>query len=34
MVEAGELVGVRVHDHVIVAREGYQSLLDLGLVRP
>lgn len=33
LAETGQLVGVRVHDHVIVAREGYTSLLDLGLIR-
>jgi DNA repair protein RadC len=30
--EAGELLGVRVVDHVIVAREGYFSFLDAGLL--
>lgn len=33
LVAAGDLVGIRVHDHVIVAQGGYQSLLDLGLLR-
>ena len=33
LVAAGTLVGVRIHDHVIVAREGYSSLLDQGLIR-
>jgi DNA repair protein RadC len=30
--EAGDLLGVRVVDHVIVAREGYFSFLDAGLL--
>ncbi len=33
LVRAGELLGVRVLDHVIVAREGYFSFLDAGLLR-
>lgn len=32
LVSAGELLGVRVIDHVIVAREGYRSLRDSGLM--
>jgi DNA repair protein RadC len=34
LVEAGELLGVRFVDHVVVAREGYASLVELGLVAP
>lgn len=34
LVQAGELLGVRVHDHVIVGREGYFSFLDAGLIAP
>ncbi len=33
LVTTGEMIGVRIHDHVIVAREGYSSLLDQGLIR-
>lgn len=32
--QAGELLGVRVVDHVIVGREGYFSFLDTGLLAP
>jgi DNA repair protein RadC len=32
--EAGRLLGISVLDHVIVAREGYLSLLDAGLYTP
>jgi DNA repair protein RadC len=32
LVSAGELLGVRVIDHVIIAREGHRSLRDLGLM--
>ncbi|GAB5549201.1 MAG: DNA repair protein RadC [Sandaracinaceae bacterium] len=31
---AGELLGVRVLDHVIIGREGYFSFLDAGLLAP
>ncbi len=34
LLQAGELLGVRVLDHVIVAREGYFSFLDAGMLRP
>lgn len=34
LVGAGDLLGVRVLDHVIVGREGYFSFLDAGLLRP
>ncbi|GAB4212919.1 MAG: DNA repair protein RadC [Sandaracinaceae bacterium] len=34
LVQAGDLLGVRFVDHVVVAREGYASLVDLGLVLP
>jgi DNA repair protein RadC len=33
LVEAGALLGVRVHDHVIVAEHGYVSLADDGKLR-
>jgi DNA repair protein RadC len=33
LVRGGELLGVRVLDHVIIAREGYFSFLDAGLLR-
>lgn len=32
LVEAGELLGIRVLDHIIVASEGYFSFLDAGLM--
>jgi DNA repair protein RadC len=32
LVEAGELLGVPVLDHVVVGREGYFSFLDMGLL--
>jgi DNA repair protein RadC len=28
MVEAGELLGIRVHDHLIISHEGYRSIMD------
>lgn len=34
LVQAGELLGVRLVDHVVLAREGYASLADLGLLGP
>lgn len=33
LLRAGELLGVRVLDHVILARDGYFSFLDAGLLR-
>jgi DNA repair protein RadC len=32
LVEAGELLGIRVLDHIIIASEGYFSFLDAGLM--
>lgn len=32
LVESGALLGVRIHDHVVVARDGYTSFLDRGLL--
>jgi len=30
--EAGKRLGIAVHDHVIIGREGYASLRNMGLV--
>lgn len=32
LVEAGEIIGIRVLDHVVVAEQGYQSFEELGLL--
>ena len=32
LVEAGRLMGIEVHDHIIVTQEGYTSLAERGLM--
>ena len=32
LVEAGELLGIKVHDHVIVSKNGYTSMKERGLI--
>ncbi len=34
LTRAGELIGIRVLDHVVIGREGYFSFLDAGLIAP
>ena len=34
LARAGELIGIRVLDHVVIGREGYFSFLDAGLIAP
>jgi DNA repair protein RadC len=32
LVDAGRLLGIKVYDHIILAREDYRSLADEGLI--
>jgi DNA repair protein RadC len=32
MVEAGKIIGIPVHDHIIIGRPGYSSLAEKGLL--
>jgi len=32
LVEAGELLGIKVHDHVIVSKNGYTSMKERGVI--
>jgi len=34
LARAGELIGIRVLDHIVIGREGYFSFLDAGLIAP
>ncbi|MCK4733255.1 MAG: hypothetical protein KAT65_12435, partial [Methanophagales archaeon] len=32
LVEAGELLGIKIHDHVIVSKNGYTSMKERGVI--
>jgi DNA repair protein RadC len=32
LVEAGELLGIKVHDHIIVSKNGYTSMKERGVI--
>ncbi|RKY40296.1 MAG: hypothetical protein DRP85_08810, partial [Candidatus Makaraimicrobium thalassicum] len=32
LVEAGEILGIKIHDHIIVSKDGYTSMKERGLI--
>ena len=32
LIEAGELLGIKIHDHIIVSKNGYTSMKEIGLI--
>jgi DNA repair protein RadC len=32
LVEAGELLGIKIHDHIIVSKNGYTSMKERGVI--